>query len=250
MRFCLYLKAIAVFVGLLIKHFKKFIMTILSLYQSVLKKVLTFDGLPALLLRLYLAPVFIMAGYSKSQMANPDVTGLASFAVNPDIISWFGNAEWGLGLPFPELLANLAMWSEFLGGWLLLIGLLTRLISLPLMFTMIIAATSVHADNGWFAITPTNSDTSPAKMVSWLGIDAAKTSLINTENTAEKLSRMREILAENGNTDWLYGNGNIVVLNNGIEFAVTYFIMLLALFFIGAGRYTSVDYYLSKRINV
>mgnify|MGYP006001176139 FL=1 len=59
---------------------------------------------------------------------------------------------------------------------------------------------------------------------------------------------MREILEENGNTDWLYEKGNIVVLNNGIEFSATYFIMLLALFFIGAGRYTSVDYYLAKKL--
>ena len=55
---------------------------------------------------------------------------------------------------------------------------------------------------------------------------------------------MRELLAENGYTEWLYENGSIVVLNNGIEFASTYFIMLLALFFIGAGRFTSADYYL------
>ncbi len=59
---------------------------------------------------------------------------------------------------------------------------------------------------------------------------------------------MREILDENGNTEWLYGNGNIVVLNNGIEFSATYFIMLLALFFIGAGRYTSIDYYMGSRL--
>ena len=57
---------------------------------------------------------------------------------------------------------------------------------------------------------------------------------------------MRNILAEHGNTDWLYQNGSIVVLNNGIEFAATYFIMLLALLFIGAGRYTSCDYLLQK----
>ena len=36
-----------------------------------------------------------------------------------------------------------------------------------------------------------------------------------------------------------------MVLNNGIEFAATYFIMLLVLFFIGAGKFFSVDYYLS-----
>jgi hypothetical protein len=37
------------------------------------------------------------------------------------------------------------------------------------------------------------------------------------------------------------------LLNNGIEFAATYFIMLLALFFIGAGRYLSVDFWLARR---
>ncbi len=207
-----------------------------------------FDGIPSLMLRLYLAPVFIIAGYSKMQFGNPDVSGLAVFMANPDIINWFGNAEWGLGLPFPSLLANLAAWTEFFGGFLLVIGLFTRLISLPLMFTMFIAATSVHLDNGWFAITPTNPDTSPAKAVSWLGFDAAEESLENSESTANKLNRMKSILEENGNTEWLYENGNIVVLNNGIEFATTYFIMLLALFFIGAGRYTSVDHFIVGKL--
>ncbi|MFD2166772.1 DoxX family protein [Thalassotalea euphylliae] len=207
-----------------------------------------FDGIPALAIRLYLAPIFIMAGYSKLQLGNPDVTGLASLTADPNIVGWFGNPEWGLGLPFPTLLANLAAWTEFLGGWLLVFGLLTRLISIPLMFTMFIAATSVHLDNGWFAITPTNPDTSPAKALSWVGIPGAEESLSNSEGTSTRLNKMREILEENGNTDWLYANGSIVVLNNGIEFAVTYFIMLLALLFIGAGRYTSVDYYLGRRL--
>jgi hypothetical protein len=109
---------------------------------------------------------------------------------------------------------------------------------------MIVAATTVHADNGWFAITPTNPDTSPAKMLTWLGVDEAQASLENSKATGERLTIMRELLEENGNTEWLYENGSIVVLNNGIEFATTYFIMLLALFFIGAGRFTSIDHYL------
>ena len=216
-------------------------------YQSFLEKLPNFDGIPALLLRLYLAPVFIMAGFSKTQMLDPNVTGLASLMADPNIIAWFANSDWGLGLPFPALLANLVIMIEFFGGWLLLVGALTRLISIPLMFTMIIAATTVHADNGWFAITPTNPDISTAKMMTWLGFDQAEASLNNSVETASRLRKMRDILAENGNTDWLYEKGNIVVLNNGIEFSATYFIMLLALFFIGAGRYTSVDYYLSRR---
>lgn len=223
-------------------------MTLLfSIYRNFLNRLPTFDGIPSLLLRLYLAPVFIMAGFSKTQLLNEDVSGLSAFMADPNIIAWFGNTEWGLGLPFPALLANLVVLVEFFGGWLLLIGALTRLVSIPLMFTMIVAATTVHADNGWFAITPTNPDISAAKVLDWLGVDQAQASLENSTETANKIGIMREILEENGNTDWLFSNGNIVVLNNGIEFSATYFIMLLALFFIGAGRYTSVDYYMAKR---
>jgi uncharacterized membrane protein YphA (DoxX/SURF4 family) len=35
-----------------------------------------------------------------------------------------------------------------------------------------------------------------------------------------------------------------VILNNGIEFAATYFVMLLSLFFTGAGRFFSLDYWI------
>jgi hypothetical protein len=37
------------------------------------------------------------------------------------------------------------------------------------------------------------------------------------------------------------------VLNNGIELAATEFVMLLALFFMGAGRYLSADYWIARR---
>jgi putative oxidoreductase len=219
-------------------------MLLVSYYSKVINKLHYINGIPAFLIRLYLAPIFIMAGYSKLQLSNNSVSGFEQFSASPDIVQWFGNAEWGLGLPFPELLANLAAWSEFLGGWLLLIGLLTRLVSIPLMFTMIIAATSVHGVNGWFAITPTNAEISPAKVFVWLGFDSANESLDNSLVVKDRLDRMRSILDENGNTDWLYEKGPIVVLNNGIEFAATYFLLLLALFFIGAGRFTSADHYL------
>lgn len=221
---------------------------LLNLYQCLIKKLPLFDGIPALLIRVFLAPVFIMAGYTKLQLGSPDVTGLASLAANPNIVEWFGNSEWGLGLPFPALLANLAAWTEFLGGWLLLVGLAVRFFTIPLMFTMVIAATTVHAENGWFAIAPTNPDTSAAQVFNWLGFDAAQASLDNSEQTKTRLTKMKSLLDENGNTDWLYEKGNIVVLNNGIEFSATYFIMLLALFFIGAGRYTSVDYVFARKL--
>jgi len=227
---------------------KNVLLKLSQYYQCFLKKLPSFDGIPALLIRLYLAPIFIMAGMSKMAIFNEEVSGVARFMADPNIVAWFGNSDWGLGLPFPMLLANLVILVEFVGGWFLLIGLFTRLISIPLMFTMIVAASSVHWENGWFAITPTNPDISPAKVLTWLGSEQAELSLENSEATAVRLGKMRELLEENGNTDWLYEKGSIVVLNNGIEFSVTYFIMLLALFFIGAGRYTSVDYYLLRAL--
>ena len=39
----------------------------------------------------------------------------------------------------------------------------------------------------------------------------------------------------------------LMVLNNGIEFAVTYLVMLVALFFSGAGRWFSLDYWLARQ---
>jgi putative oxidoreductase len=218
-------------------------MKLFRYYQQITNKLPVFDGIPALLLRIYLAPVFIIAGFTKLNLADPNIDGVHRFLANDNIVQWFGNTEWGLGLPLPSLLANLAAWAEFAGGWLLLFGLLTRLVSIPLMFTMLVAMSSVHAQNGWFAITPTNPDTSPAKVAAWFGVAGAQASIDNSVATAQRLTKMRELLAEYGNTDWLYQNGPIVVLNNGIEFAATYFIMLLVLLFIGGGRFTSLDYY-------
>ncbi|MBY4678539.1 HvfX family Cu-binding RiPP maturation protein [Marinobacterium arenosum] len=176
------------------------------------------DGLAPLLLRLYLAPVLMQAGYNK----------LMHFE---DTAAWFGNPDWGLGLPMPELMAALAAGTEFFGGILLLVGLAVRWISIPLMVTMVVAAVTVHLENGWLAIADTSS---------WLANERVMES-------AERLARAKDILREHGHYDWLTGRGSVVILNNGIEFAATYFIMLLSLFFTGAGRYFSIDYWLARR---
>ena len=47
---------------------------------------------------------------------------------------------------------------------------------------------------------------------------------------------------------YLNGSGSIVKLNSGIEFAIIYLSMLLALLVIGGGRYFSFDHYLGKFI--
>jgi uncharacterized membrane protein YphA (DoxX/SURF4 family) len=114
---------------------------------------------------------------------------------------------------------------------LLLVGLATRWISIPLMVTMLVAAFSVHWENGWQAVADPKSPFPPAD------IDVAM----------ERLDAAKSILQEHGNYDWLTGNGSFVILNNGIEWAVTYFVMLLMLFFVGAGRYLSVDHWVAAR---
>lgn len=196
-------------------------MPLASLYQKLLNMSRYFDGVAPLALRIYLAPVLMQAGYNK----------LAHFE---DTVAWFANPDWGLGLPMPAVMAGLAAGTEFFGAILLLLGLATRLISIPLMVTMLVAAFTVHWPNGWLAIADDSS---------WLANDRVL-------EAGDKLAKAKEILQENGNYDWLTSSGNLAVLNNGIEFAATYFIMLLALFTLGGGRYTSLDYFIAKRCGV
>ncbi len=221
---------------------------IVSLYQTLVSKLQHLDGVGTLMLRLYLAPIFIIAGYSKLQFSNSEASFFAGFAPDPNIVNWFGNPDWGLGLPMPWFMAFLAAWTEFLGGWLLVLGLATRVVAAPLMITMLVAATAVHWDKGWFAVAPTDPSASAAQVLDWVGIPGAAESLENSVASAEKLGRARDILSEHGNTNWLYENGSIVILNNGIEFSATYFIMCFILLLMGGGRYTSADYWLRRKL--
>lgn len=201
------------------------ITAVTGLYVKILDKLQQFNGIPSLLIRLYLAPVMIQAGWNK----------YSNFA---DTAAWFGNPDWGLGLPLPALMAALVIAVELFGGILLLLGLLTRLISIPLMVTMLVAAFTVHWQNGWLAIADTSS---------WL---ADGTLLLNERvmDSADKLAAANSILQEYGNYQWLTASGKLVILNNGVEFAVTYFVMLLALMFIGGGRYLSLDFWIKRAL--
>lgn len=178
------------------------------------------DGIGPLLLRLYLAPVMIQAGWTK-------------FASFENTAAWFGNPDWGLGLPFPELLTFLAAGTELVGGIALVIGFATRWFAIPLIVTMLVAIFAVHWENGWLAISDGSS---------WLA----------NERVMEAQSRKEaaiEILKEHGNYSWLTGRGSITILNNGIEFAATYLVMLISLLFTGGGRYTSLDYWIHRHFH-
>lgn len=210
------------------------IIKVANYFQSLLDKSRSADFLVLLMIRFYLAPVMIIAGWNK-------------FAHFNDTASWFGNY---LGLPFPELMTFLAASAEFFGGLALVIGFATRWASIPLLITMLVAAFSTHWSNGWFAIAPTSAQTSPAYVLEKAGFPGASESLKNSESVAIRLNKARSILKEHGHYEWLTEKGNFVILNNGIEFAATYFIMILVLFFYGGGRYVSADYWIAKRFRI
>jgi len=80
-----------------------------------------------LIVRIVVAVVFIQAGWGK--LMNLEKTA-----------GFFGS----IGIPMPFLNAILASVTEFVGGILLLVGFQTRLVSLPLAFTMLVAIITAH----------------------------------------------------------------------------------------------------------
>jgi len=85
------------------------------------------------ILRLAIGSVFIVHGWQKIGNGAEKVAG------------FFANS----GIPLPLLSAHMAMWTEFLGGIALVLGLATRLAAIPLSFTMIVAFAFVHAKGGF-----------------------------------------------------------------------------------------------------
>lgn len=192
---------------------------------SILKRVQGFinstkkaDFLAPLAFRIYLAPIFILAGLAKLS----SIDGTAG---------WFA----GLGIPAPVLMAYVAGLTEFVGGILLIPGIAVRWAAIPLMFSMIVAAGAVHWEYGWHALPETELT------VPW----EWRKDLI--EGAVERRTMARNLLRRHGNYAWLTESGQFTVLKNGIEFAATYFLMLLSLFFTGAGR-LSLDHLVAKRL--
>jgi len=181
----------------------------LKRYQALVSFLDHFSGLGPFAMRAFLFWPLFFAGWQKFQSI--DATA-----------QWF---EHSLNIPFASTMAYLAASTELIGAILLLLGLLTRLSAIPLLITMVVAAVSVHWKNGWSAIA---SSSDP--------------------DIAVRLERGRSILQEYGNYDWLTEQGSWVILNNGIEFAATYAVMLIALIFSGGGRYLSLDYWLQRRL--
>jgi len=184
------------------------ILNAMNRLQDLLDQSRIADGLGLLLIRIYLFFPFWMGGTRK--LSSPE-----------HVIAWF---DQGLGLPFPTLMFWLAALTEAVGAVLLLFGFATRWISIPLMITMLVAAFAVHWEDGWYAIAQSSS-----------------------EEIGVRLDRAKDILQEHGDYEWLTEYGNFAILGNGIEFAATYFIMLLVLFFAGGSRFLSADYWIARK---
>ena len=70
-------------------------------------------------------------------------TGWGKLHSLPDVTAFFGS----LHIPAPGFNATLAASTEFFGGILILLGLGTRLVSLPLAFTMVVAILTAKRDD-------------------------------------------------------------------------------------------------------
>lgn len=184
-------------------------------FMNLLDGTSKLDFVAPLLLRIFLFMVFWEAGYNK-------------FVGFEGTVYWFGEH---LGLPFPWLLAALATATELVGAVLILFGLFTRVVAVPLIVTMLVAIFAVHFENGFLAIAATDSY--------WFGQSEAAQRLSGFMIWLQDAhpGRYRYLTAE---------SSSIVALNNGFEFAAIYLLMLISLFFTGAGKYVSVDYYLRK----
>ena len=107
---------------------------IVLLYNRITKKLENLNDILLFAIRIVLAYGFYITASMKWQ----NISGVAE---------WFGE----LGIPFPTINAYFAATTEAAGVVLLVLGLATRIISIPLILTMIVAIITVHWHNGFEA---------------------------------------------------------------------------------------------------
>lgn len=98
----------------------------IALYERLKVKLGENAWLPLLLLRLFVGYFFLETGWGK-------LHNLDTFTQR--FVEW--------GIPMPAFNAALSAWTELVGGALILTGLATRLISIPLIINMVVAVITV-----------------------------------------------------------------------------------------------------------
>lgn len=186
----------------------------------MLKKILCFpfrvldafraiDFLAPLAIRLYLFPAFWVVGLQKWK----DIGS---------VTKWFDQT---LHFQHAELFAYAVTYTELIGAIFLLLGFAVRIISIPLMILMGGTLYLVHWAHGWYYIAPETAEASVrlAKLMEWLQFYFPQ--------RAAEITEM----------------GKPVILQYGMEHHMMYFIMVLTLFFLGGGKYLSMDYWIAKK---
>jgi putative oxidoreductase len=102
----------------------------LEKYKSTVSVLERSPDAPALLTRLFVGYFFLETGVSKVQNLE---------AMTQRFIDW--------GIPAPAFNAALSGYTELIGGALIVVGLFTRLASVPMIINMIVAVLSVKLKN-------------------------------------------------------------------------------------------------------
>ena len=103
-----------------------------TLYNKFIEGTEKLRDIPLLLFRIILAYGF----YEPAMMKLKNLSGVAE---------WFGSMNY----PLPMFSASLSMVTEVSGVVLLILGLGSRVIALPMMFIMVVATFTVHISNGF-----------------------------------------------------------------------------------------------------
>ncbi len=104
------------------------------------KTLQTADSWGMLPIRLGLGVIFLAHGAQKlfGFFGGPGLSGFSEFIGGQ------------LGMQPGILWGTLAACSEFFGGLFVLVGILTRWASIPIIFVMVVAVVTVHGKNGFF----------------------------------------------------------------------------------------------------
>jgi putative oxidoreductase len=100
-----------------------------ALHQKLLNLLGKISWLPPLLARITIGAVFLESGWGKLHNIEK-------------VVAYFT----GLGIPSPQLLVPFVSMVEFVCGCAILLGLLTRLASVPLVCTMTVAIITAKRD--------------------------------------------------------------------------------------------------------
>lgn len=180
-------------------------------WRQYYEQCLSWDFLPLLGLRLYLGPVFWVAGIQKLM----HIHGTATL---------FGNAEWGYGLPYPELLAYAVGGLEAAVGLSLALGLGVRVMARAMLGLLLIMIAIMYQAHGWYFIAGHSHEATQRLNDFLIWIE---------RHHPQRYTYITEL-------------GRPVVLKQGIELLVGQFLMVWMLAWQGAGRFLSFDYYLKK----